>query len=453
MLEYNMIPELNFLFQSSFWAAFSDWWWLFLVVECFWLGKAMLYLWYFWRKNVYDNSCTMVLLEVKIPEEVLETMKAMETIITGFWQICSPPNWHEKWWEGQSGFSFCLEIAAVDGVPHFYVRAEKRFRSMLESQIYSQYPQAEISEAEDYTQNVPQDVPNETWELWGTTYKNTKHWAYPIRTYEEFETGKEEEEKRIDPISSLLEGMARLKPGEQLWVQLRCFPLLDEKTKEKGKGGEGWQKEAEKFRDKLARRESKEHKFSPMLQSAAEVLVLGKVPEAPTKEVESVIPVEMKLTPVEKEVLSAVERKLGKLWFLCNLKYVYLAKREVLFMPNVRSAMSYFTNFVTDNMNALVPDGRNLTKVKKEWYNWFWFIKQRLYLKKRKLFRAYVNRAWVTLPRDGFVGLGDSDERFVLDAEEIATLYHFPGRMQAPAATLQRVETKKGEAPPNLPIG
>ena len=187
-----MMSELNFLFQSKFWAALNDWWWLFLAVEAVWLGKVMLYLWYFWRKGVYDNTCKVVLLEIKIPEEVLEPIKAMETVMTGFWQVCSPPNWYEKWWEGQSGFSFCLEIAAIDGVPHFYVRAEQRFRPMLESQIYSQYPQAEIFEVEDYTQNVPQDIPNQSWEMWGTTYKNLTHWSYPIKTYAEFETGKEE---------------------------------------------------------------------------------------------------------------------------------------------------------------------------------------------------------------------------------------------------------------------
>jgi hypothetical protein len=415
-----------------------------LIVDCFWLGRVTLYIWYFWRKGVYDRTCKMVLLEIKVPEEVLEPIKAMETVMTGLWQICSPPNWHEKWWEGQSGFSFCLEIAAIDGVPHFYVRAEQRFRPLLESQIYSQYPQAEIFAVEDYTQNVPQDVPNEKWEIWGTTYTNTNHWAYPIRTYAEFETGKEEEEKRIDPMASLLEGMARLRPGEQFWVQLRCFPLLDE--------AKPWKKEAKLFRDKLARRETKILKRKPMLQEAAEILLLGQLTEPPKAEKE-VIPVEMKLTPGEKEVVAAIERKISKLWFLCNLKYLYLAKRDVLFMPNIRTVMSYFTNFVTDNMNALVPDGRYITKVKKNWYDWFWFVKRRNYLRKRKLFRSYVNRVWVAMPREGFRGMEDSDERFVLDAEELATLYHFPGREQAQAPTLPRVEAKKGEAPPNLPIG
>ena len=264
---------LVIFFRQDFLDTLGFWWWLFLIVDCFWILGVAKYFWYFWRKGVYDKTNQMVILEVRIPAEVLEPIKAMETVITGFWQISSDPNWYEKWWEGQSGFSFCLEIASIDGIPHFYIRTEKRFIPMIEAQTYSQYPQAEISPVEDYTKNVPQDMPNKDWDCWGTTYRNVANWAYPIKTYEEFETGREDEEKRIDPIASLLEAMARLKPGEQQWVQLRCYPLLEEAV--------GWRKEAEKFRDKLARRESSEFKQRSLLRDFFDFLVLGKAPPAP----------------------------------------------------------------------------------------------------------------------------------------------------------------------------
>ena len=40
---------------------------------------------------------------------------------------------------------------------------------------------------------------------------------------------------------------------------------------------------------------------------------------------------------------------------------------------------------------------------------------------------------------------------FVLNAEELATLFHFPGQVAA-APTLTRIGSKKMEAPANLPI-
>jgi hypothetical protein len=40
---------------------------------------------------------------------------------------------------------------------------------------------------------------------------------------------------------------------------------------------------------------------------------------------------------------------------------------------------------------------------------------------------------------------------FVLNTEELATIFHFPGRV-AETPTFGRIEARKSEAPPNLPI-
>jgi hypothetical protein len=432
--------------QSQWWAILQDWWWLFLIVDVFWIGKVFLYFWYEWRKEVFDakENEPRVLLEIKIPEEVLEPVKAMETVITGFWQIWKDPNWFEKWWEGEDPIAFTLEIASIDGIPHFYARMPARVRPIFETHIYSQYPQAEISPAEDYTKNVPQDIPNNKWDMWGTEYKNLKPWAYPIKTYTEFEEGTEKEEKRIDPIASLLEGMARLKPGEQLWVQLRCLPVLAPYVT--------WVPAGKKLRDKLAYRQDSEYKPKPFIQEIFNFILTGKLSEPPKKEAETPMPLEMKLTPGERLILMGIERKISKLGFLCNLKYIYLGKREVFFSPNNRLAMSYFTNFVTDNMNALVPSSETITKIKKNWYDWFYFAKQRTFVRKRRLFRAYVQRTWVGYPNPCVKSPDEEGRRFILTAEEIASLYHFPGKIVASAPALARVETKKGEAPSGLPV-
>ena len=40
---------------------------------------------------------------------------------------------------------------------------------------------------------------------------------------------------------------------------------------------------------------------------------------------------------------------------------------------------------------------------------------------------------------------------FVLNTEELATMFHFPGKQYASAPFIKRIEAKTGEAPPGLP--
>ena len=83
-----------------------------------------------------------------------------------------------------------------------------------------------------------------------------------------------------------------------------------------------------------------------------------------------------------------------------------------------------------------------MTKVKSVW---LWFLdERRLYIRKRRIFRYYSKRWFPLFPRPG--------GSYVLNTEELATLYHFPGRIVAPAPAVPRIEAKKGEAPPGLPV-
>ena len=72
--------------------------------------------------------------------------------------------------------------------------------------------------------------------------------------------------------------------------------------------------------------------------------------------------------------------------------------------------------------------------------------KRRIFLRKRRLFFRYTKRMPPLFPRPSGIGV------FVLNTEELATIFHFPGRLVAPAPFVSRVESKRGEAPPGLPM-
>jgi hypothetical protein len=421
-------PEIN-SFLNYLWEVIKIWWWVPLP---FLLWVPTLYLYRFLIMERWDSKIKRVLLEVKMPKEVVRPIRAMDQIFAGFHGVHDIATWRETWIEGVFQLSLSFEIVSDGGEIHFYIRTPEMFRGFVESNIYSQYPEAEVSLVDDYTKYVPQDIPNKDWDLWGVDYINPKDEIYPIKTYKQFETEAERlEEKRVDPLAGLLEGLSTLKPGEKFWIQIIAKPVL-------GKD-KPWQEKGRALADKLAKRPEKA-KPKPIIQEAAEILLTGKTGEEEPVEKE-IIPPEMKLTPGEREILSAVEAKMAKFGYDCNIRFLYLGKRDIFFKPTTKVGFGFFKEVSTENLGGLRPWSKTMTKVKSVL---FWFLdKRRLYLRKRRIFRYYKKR-WPTLfPRKGAT--------YILNTEELATLWHIPGKEAAPALGVPRIESKKKGKPSSLP--
>lgn len=433
-----LISESLSLFLRSIW---QSWGWLFLILfSLFWLFlliKLCLFLYLWWRRELWLRQQKFILLEIKIPKEILKPIRAMENVFAGLCAIYDPPDWWEKWIDGKMLLSISLEIVSIGGGPHFFIRIPEPNRAMVEANIYSQYPEAEITLVDDYTKYVPQDIPNKYWDLWASDYILAKDDSYPIKTYQKFETEREvKEEKRIDPLAGLLEAMAKIRPGEQLWIQITAQPVRAGVESD-------WVERGKKIRDEIARRKERP-KPKSIIGEVVEVLIRGKPTEAPPEEKE-IIPPEMKLTPGEREIISGVEEKISRPGFETNIRFIYLGKTDVFFKPNCRLAFSFFANYATENLNGLYPWKSTLTKIHKSWFLPLnLLLPRRLYLRKRRLFRNYIKRLPPLFPRAGGT--------FIFNTEELASLYHFPSRAVAAAPFVTRVEAKKGEAPPGLPV-
>jgi len=415
----------------------KNWWW---VVLPFIFRKPFLFLYHWWRVDLWLNKQKMILLEIKLPKEILKPIRAMESVISNIHgALYHPPDWWEYWVDGQIQLSISFEIASISGEPHFYIRCGSSYRDSVESAVYSQYPEAEIKEADDYTKYVPQNIPNKEWDLWASDYRLLKDDHYPIKTYTQFETEHEmEEEKRVDPLAILLEAMSKVKTGEQLWIQITTSPLAHDWTTH----FDAWMEAGDKMRDKLARRPEKA-KQKPIIEEAAEILFTGKTGEK-KEEPRELIPPEMKLTPGEKEVITALEKKMDKPIFDTNIRFIFLGKRESWFKPNFRLAFSFFSSYMTLNLNGLIPLGATLTKIHKHWFLPVNIIRpRRHYLRCRRIFRLYTKRLSPYWPKSG--------GGYVLNAEELASLFHFPGQAVASAPGMSRVESKKGGVPSDLP--
>lgn len=439
------------LFLIILWVPFLRvWWWFFLPIMLHSQLKTV-YLWYMNWDFDYQKA-KWVVLEITPPKEVLIPAKAMEDVFAVVWPLLDVGNFRERWCDGElinGPYWYSFELASIEGKIHFYARFRREHRLSLESALYAHYPDVEIREVSDYTRLVPPTVPNEEWDMYGEDWDfyNGKPDAYPIKTYEKFFEPQGErisaEEKRIDPIISLLEAMSKLGPNEHYWVQFITVPITEHDEPD-------FWKEGQKIINKIAKRpEKKEPTLLEDLWYVAKQVVLGPEKEGSGEkasysweEDEETGEKQISLTPGEREIITEVENKLKKPCFRTTIRGVYIAKRENWKSPHKTLMRGYAAHFTTKNLNQLGFQSATRPRI-----HYFW-RKRRVFLRARKMFRMSVLRFTPLFPKRMSADLNP-----ILSIEEMATLYHFPLRTSGMIApSMEKVESKKGGPPPNLPV-
>ena len=387
-----------------------------------WLPIFLIYfawkLWYHYKRAVYIRETEWVMLEIKIPREISKSPKAMEVVLGIFAQTFEGNKW-TRFTKGLVRSWFSLELVSLGGKIHFYIRAPKFFKNLIESQIYSQYPGIEISEAEDYVSNIPvYGTPQSDHKIWGVEFAFSREDAYPIKTYVDYGLSDDpKEEFKVDPMTPMLEYLGSITPAEQVWIQI----LIIATRQRFHKPGtwftkQTWDKEAKALIDKLMKREQ---------------FKAGSDPTA--------IPFgALALSPGERATVEAVERSVDKIAFDCGFRAIYLAPKDQFKEANIPGLMSSVKQFNSANLNGFKPG--KTTGVNEQWKD---FKGIRVEKMKRKIFDAYRRRSYFYPP---YVG-----KPMVLTTEELATIYHFPGEVAA-TPTLAKIESKRGEPPIDLPL-
>jgi len=391
-----------------------------------------------------------IVLEIKLPRDVIKPVRAMENVMNTLFSVYDAPgDWKETYFEGKIVLRMSFEIVGIDGIPHFYVRCPRAARKIVESAFFSQYPEVEMFEVPDYADVVPQDIPNGEWDMWGCEFKAmARSDVYPIKTYESFfeENLETKEEKRFDPVATLLENITLLERGEQLWVQIIAKPVASVDSED------NYYKRGREEIDKLLGRkeEKKSDPFDdlPMIIKIwvliAQILFPFFYAGEDEKKKDEEFPIEFRLTQGEREIISAIERKISKTCFHSTVRFVYVARREKFSGAAKGYAISHFSQFATQNLNRFKP--HNTTKLQAPAL----FRQRIIYLKKRNMFTRYYYRE-LSSPDVIFMN-SVSSTKFLASSEELATLFHFPGISVAPSTSVGRVPTKKAAPPAALPI-
>jgi hypothetical protein len=373
-----------------------------------------LWLSYVRRLNMFNEE--HVLLEVTLPQEQNKAPDAMELALHALHQTSVPGKFIGKYWEGNVQAWFSLELVSIEGDIHLFIWTPKFFRDIVEHNIYSQYPNVEITEVPDYTNFLKFDT--DQFELWGAEFELTDDDAKPIKTYVDYGfTGGIDEEEQVDPMTPIIEFLGSARRGEQIWIQIlvqghdgKPQGFFDEKD---------WEDECEELVNELMKRNPN----SKLPEESA-----GD--EGPVKE--------PSLSDYEEDTINAIERNGSKLPFDVGIRGLYIAEEDQFRAVNIPGMIGAFKQFNAKGRNGFKPT-RGMTSFD---FSWEDYKEYRQNKERRRLFETYRLRSFFYPPY--------KRSHFILSAEELATLFHFPGQVsQTP--TFRRIESKKAQPPSDLP--
>lgn len=403
------------------------------------LTYIALHLWHHYRQERFIMGIKWVLLEVHVPREVIKSPAAMELILSNAFYHKSGKGFWEQYVQGAPWFWFSLEMASIDGKVHFFIRTPTRIRDLVETQIYAQYPQAKVVEAEDYTLHVPQYKKDGDWSIWGCEFTKLKPDFLPIRTYrdmEEMDSGTKEEYK-IDPITPVIEFLGSLPRGQQMWIQIVIRQSIKKYHSHKtGKHVD--------FYD--ATFEYIEHMLLPYtrFQKNDNGDTIGADMRTPE--------------PLKNKVKVMVENA-SLIHFDCGIRIMTLSDNRLCtdeqFQNLRRASRLVFRQYAQPDINELNrinstqfdapwsdPTGLALTKYKKRSLNFF---------RMRTFFHPPLQYSFkYPAVIKAFFPSG-SPEIFVMSTRELATIFHFPG-MVSETPSFKRIESKIAKPPANLPL-
>jgi hypothetical protein len=392
-----------------------------MLVNLWWIAPPALFLifmraWFLYIRAQFIASQDVLLLEIRLPAEVMKTPDAMQAVLEGMWTKSGESTFINRLWEGKVRAWYSLEMVSVGGQTRFYVWTWAKNRRLVERSFYAHYPDVEIIEADDYALLTPFSF--ETHEMTGFDYALKDDAGVPIKTYREYHLDQTatKEEQKTDPIAHIIEFMGSMQQGEHLWLQLIIRADVKEDVTWGFFRNKNDLKTKAKEKIKAIRKDPESEIFFPDGKS-------GKVlSDEQLKQIAA----------INKTLLTSAHWDVG-------IRCMYIAEKSAFDGTTIGGMASMWQPFTAPGYNSFKPAGHGPEAFDYPWQDFQDIRKTR---RKIKLFEAYQDRGWYHPPYEY--------EPIMLTSEELATIYHIPGTV-AKTPTLHRIQSSTAISPANLP--
>lgn len=291
-----------------------------------------------------------------------------------------------------------FELYAHAGNVRFFVHVPTAHREAVETRIRSEYRDIEIHQADDYARTIPYNPYTDTLAM--REYALAKADPYPLKTY----VAQEASKAGGDAFLDVLEGLASANEHEHIAVSFMIRPHQRERE---GLYGE----------------------LSDSLHADAQKVIVSLL--GPKGDIHDA-------TPQSKTVITAIEAALKKPSFDCGARAIYAAKREHATEDAEGKLETLLAGFSDPQLNGFAP----YDPVERVGWPLSELFKAIPALKDSYFLQLFRRRAYFAPPYYG--------KAFILNTEELATVYRIPH--YARASALSGVGGIRLEPPENLPV-
>ncbi|CAN5173274.1 hypothetical protein BH11PAT4_BH11PAT4_2760 [soil metagenome] len=324
------------------------------------------------------------------PKELTSLMESVYASIQHFYEA----DFKKRIWQGQSTFSF--EIVAQHGEIFFYVAGPQEHLPSMERQIHAQYPSAQIELASDYDLFLEPDGQSAV-----AAVELMKPEIFPIKTYKGMEG---------EPLNVLTNVLSKLADGKAA-IQVLVQPT-----------DQSWQNNIQKALHNVQQGKEFVHQHGFAQKGLAFATDIGKAAAGKTTETENneamnTSKANVRLTAMQEQQAKLLVEKGSKLGFKTQIRVVARAASVPEAQSQVQTMLSAFSQFQSPEANGFKATGRD----------------------NRRLLVDYILRTF-----------SPSQKSFILNTEELTSLFHFPNR-HLDTPNVHWLGAKRLPPPINLP--
>ncbi|MEK7102770.1 MAG: type IV secretion system DNA-binding domain-containing protein [Patescibacteria group bacterium] len=364
------------------------------------------------KRYIAHNALQKKVLQIKVPKEgsreeeeekggkgeYKEVVAVAESLYLSLGSL-RPRSKFKAYFFGRED-EITFEIVAIDGLIKFFAVVPDYLQTFFEQQLLAQYPSAYIEETADYNIFLPHGS------VAVAALQLNKHWIFPLRTYRKMDS---------DPLNALTNALSQVGQGQGVMIQMtiRTAPLT-------------WRTKGQAFAKEMQHGKTVKKAMSAARIGSAGDMVWGVINKTGSAAVENMkspndksIPTEHRMSPLEQDLVKAVEEKGSKAGFQTNIRIIGSAQTQALADMQVYNVANAFAQYTGPESGVSIIKAKRAPKAATIQHS---------------IYRHF-----------------DERRSFILNAEELASLFHLPlSTTETP--NIDWLKSRSAPPPQNIPI-